>query len=144
MSYCTQAEVQTDIGEARLLELTDDAQSGSIDWTVVDEAIEGASKEIDAYCSIYYTVPFSPIPQLINNFAIAITKYRLYSRRGVPDQLQWRYEEILRTLVKIAQGKMKLGTTEDPPTQSGIEIAKASKTSEDRTFTDFILNEYTL
>jgi len=136
MSYCVQGDLLEQIAESELIELTDDAGSGSIDASVVSRAIADADAEIDSYCGTRYTLPFSPVPVMIRKLSVDIAIYNLYTRRStlkMPEERQKRYDNAVRFLRDVAKGLITLGA--DAPAEPDDGLPQATKTKDDRVFT---------
>lgn len=115
--YIAETDLDEYIEEKALIQLTDDDRSGHINSDRVDECIDGAEDEIDGYLSGLYTVPVTgTIPGLVKEFSVILACRRLYVRRGmVPAAFVSVVEDAMKTLEKIAEGKIKLdidGATE--------------------------------
>ena len=57
MGYITDSDIQTRVGPAAYVQLTDDTGGGVANETVVDEARAGAEGEVNAYLARRYAVP---------------------------------------------------------------------------------------
>jgi phage gp36-like protein len=135
MAYCTQADIEEQLSEDELIQLTDDAGLGSVDTTVVDRAIADADDEINSYLQERYTVPLSPVPGLVRKLSVDLAIYNLYSRRDIeaPVRTQ-RYEADVKLLKSLAKGEASLGV-EAPPAEVHDEGIKTSRPESDRIFT---------
>ena len=112
MPYCTQSDILEQLDSEILVQLTDDAGTGSADASVVERAIADADSEIDAYCGRRYTVPFAAVPGIIRKLSVDIAIYHLYGRRtagDVPDGRKGRYANAVRLLEHISKGLVTLG-----------------------------------
>lgn len=108
--YATVDDLKKQLPEDLLIQLTDDAGNGIIDTTVTDNALEAADVEIDGYLGERYTLPLSPVPNIINKQAVDVAIYNLYARRqGPPDHWQSRYNNVIRFLEKVVKGDISLG-----------------------------------
>ena len=134
MAYCTQDDLEHALPEGNLIALTDDEGAGTVDADRVAEAIASADAEIDGYCAVRYTVPFTTAPALIKKCSVDIAVYNLYSRtmETIPDTRAARYKDALRILERIADGIIEL-----PPdtTAAGDTGGVSSITAGDRLFT---------
>ena len=135
MAYCDQDDLENQLSEEELIELTDDAGSGSVDATVLARAIADADAEIDSYCSIVYSVPFSTVPDIIRKVSVDISIYNLYSRRQfvVPEERKDRYERAVQFLADVAKGMASLGG--DAPSQSDSGLPESTTSKDDRIYT---------
>ncbi len=117
MAYCTQSDILEQLDETTLTELTDDAGEGEIDEDKVDRAIADADATIDSYCRSRYTVPLDPVPGLVRSISVDIAIYRLYlRRRGAPDHRKERYDEAVRFLKDVSNGRARFD--DEPPART--------------------------
>lgn len=139
MSYATLDDLKKALNEAVLIDLTDDAGVGAIDTGIVDNSLEAADVEIDAYLGERYSLPLTPAPSIVAKLAVDLAVFNLYSRRqGPPDHWQARYNNAIKMLAKIQAGEIGLGSG-DP---KGSESDKAEVVSEDRIFTRDTLKNF--
>ena len=133
MAYCTQTDLLEQISEDKLKQLTDDADTGSIDTSVVERAIENADSLIDSYCGVKFAVPFSTVPAIIRAISTDIAIYNLYSRGiGAPETIKERYDEMVDFLKDVAKGRATLG--ENDPDGVPSESNKPEISGSDRIF----------
>lgn len=117
MTYCDVATVRGMIGETRLIELSDDSQTGTIDSAVVDAAITASSAEIDGYCSGRYggRLRTPPTPGMIVDICATLTVYRLYLRRErVPEEWEAAAGRAREVLADVARGVAHLDDSARP------------------------------
>ena len=79
MNYCTHDDILKEISESKLVELTSDGDT--VDWGVVDQAIEDASNLIDSYIGQRYSLPLGSIPQVLRKVCVDIAIYEIYAKR---------------------------------------------------------------
>jgi len=143
MGYCTVSDIKKVIPENTLIQLTDDNDLGKIDQAFIFDAITQADSEINSYCGVKYSVPFTVAPDIIKKISIDIAIYNLYSRRveEIPDIRGDRYRTAIRQLEGIAKGTVSIGEDPEPAahSQGGVET---NKTSDDRIFTKDKLNGF--
>jgi phage gp36-like protein len=110
MPYSTLTDIQERIPAEILLQLTDDADTGSIDGTKVAAAIVRADAEIDAWCGGRYAVPFAAPPAIIAELSADLATYYLYSRRQeiIPEARSERYRANQALLKAISGGQVQL------------------------------------
>lgn len=134
MAYSAQSDLEEQISEDELVQLTDDAGSASVDSSVITRAVADADAEIDSYCGSRYTVPFSPVPVIIRKFSVDMAIYNLFSRRSlkIPEERQKRYENAIRFLRDLAKGLISLGA--DSPSEPSDGLPQATRTKADRAF----------
>jgi len=130
--YATQADILEQLDGDILIQLTDDADAGTVDADVVTRAIADADAEVDGYCGKRYPVPFSTVPPIIRKFSVDIAIYNLYARRqGAPDDRKDRYNNALKFLTNVSKGLISLGE-DDPDATPASEAPEID--SEDRIF----------
>ena len=86
VSYATNSDIETRIGTAKYVRLTDDASSGFADETKVTQAREFAESEIDSYLARRYAVPVSTggnadLATALRAVAVDLAVHRLHERR---------------------------------------------------------------
>lgn len=136
MPYCTLIDLKNLIPEDVIIQLTDDEGVGVVNEARVTEAIAQADAEIDSYCGVKYTVPFTTVPDIVKKISVDLAIYNLYSRKveEIPATRSDRYKNAIRQLEGISSGKISIG--EDPaPTGSSESGAEVNVGSEDRIFT---------
>jgi phage gp36-like protein len=139
--YCTLEDLKLAIDEARLLELTDDEGLGVINQARIDAAIGDAQGEVDGWLQERYDVPLDPVPALIKRACIDVAIPNLYSRKveTLPDVRVKRYDNAIKLLARIADGKLSLGIAVQPEeTNSGKVLVTAST----RIFPDTELDKF--
>lgn len=123
MTYATQADMQTALGDDELIQLTDraDPPVGAIDAAVLTRALEAADGEIDSYLAARYTLPLASVPTILRDCAIDIARYRLHDR-GVPDLVKDTYKERIAWLRDVSKGVASLGINTDDltPASAGL------------------------
>jgi phage gp36-like protein len=133
--YCTLTDIRTAaVSEEIIIQLTDDEQLGAINEARVLQAIQTADSEIDGYCAVKYTVPFSTVPPLIKGLSIEIAVYYLYKRRTVPEKIEKAYDKAVARLKDISRGLLTLGI-DPPPPPASTGGAESNKPVSDRIFT---------
>ena len=135
MAYCAQADIEEQLSQSELVQLTDDADAGVVDTSVVARAIADADDEINSFLQERYTVPLSPVPGLIRKLSVDLAVYNLYSRRDLDAPVRTkRYEDATRLLKALARGDASLGL-EPPPAEAHGEGIQTSLKEADRIFT---------
>lgn len=110
--YATLADLLEQMDEEVLIQLTDDVKIGAVDSTVIDRAVANAVAVIDAHCGDRYSVPFSPVPDLVRMYAVDLAAYNLYSRRPnieTPEVIGERQKQALAHLRLIQKGEASAG-----------------------------------
>lgn len=133
MAYSTINDIRAQLDEESLIQLTDDDGAGAVDEARVTRAIADADVEIDGLIGGRYTVPLASPPGLIRKFSVAIAARNLYGRRAtVPESRQKDYDNAVRLLEKVGEGKLTLGI--DPEPSGGEQEIQTARTADDRTF----------
>ena len=111
-NYIVQADLARKVSNNQLIQLTDDAKTGAIITSVVDNCIADAEAMIDSYLSTRYTVPLSPVTALVKALAVDLTVCRLYERRQrVPKDVEEACKAAKELLAKITTGDIPLAPT---------------------------------
>ena len=79
--YSDLAALKERMPEQTIIDLTDDSGAGVVDQDVVDRAITDADTEIDSYLAGRYSVPVSPVPDLLKRLSLDLAIEILYGRR---------------------------------------------------------------
>lgn len=110
MTYATKANMLARFGEAEVIALTDRANLGVVDDTVLAGALAEADAEIDPYLAPRHVLPLASVPKILTGFACDIARYRLCGA-GVTetDEIRNRYKDAVRFLEQAAAGKIGLG-----------------------------------
>ena len=122
--YATVEEMKRKFGERQLTQLTDNEPpyTQAINYDKLNAAIEEANSEVDAYIASRYSLPLHPVPPFLVNLACNMARY--YAETGDLSEnnpIKTRFDGCIKTLTKIADGKIGLGGTPagaSPPTQS--------------------------
>lgn len=110
MAYCIQADILKRIGEADLVSLADYDGDGSPDSDVVARAIDDSDAVIDSYLSVRFTVPVSPVPDVLRTRAVNLTVYFLrLGRDSATEDVRRQYEDDIEWLTHAVIGKVSLG-----------------------------------
>lgn len=139
MTYATQQDLIDRFGNTEIAQLTDRDGDGAIDTVVVDQALLDADQVIDGYLQSRHALPLPNVPQVLVTYACDIARYRLYDERAT-EQVRRRYEDALKFLQMVGQGKVSLGLDaagEAAPSAGGPSIA-----APDPVFTQESLQDY--
>jgi len=142
MAYTTIDEMKKLIPYTMIVNLTNDVTGRTRhNQTMLDEAIDNADREIDAYLSVVMPVPVDPIPPLITNLSSKMAIWYLHLRKYF-DNPQWRktYDDCLALLAKIAAGTITIGPV-DLDEQTGVP-GSHDTWSRDQQFTDDVWETY--
>lgn len=130
MTYATQADMTTRFGDREVIALTDRANLGVIDVTVLTGALDEAAAEIDPYLAPRHKLPLASVPKIVTGFACDIARYRLCgSGVTLTDDIRDRYKDAVRFFEKVAEGKLGLGLDlADQPVQPSNTVQFAEPT----------------
>lgn len=117
MAYATEQDIIDRYGEAALIVASDHDEDGAADPEVVAKGLQDASEEIDVYVGGRYTLPLSPVPPVLKRLCVDISLYRMSKPPAITDELRRRYEDAVRLLKMISEGKVTLG--ESTPSGTG-------------------------
>jgi len=120
MPYVSQSILVERYTEALLLQLTDRAtpSAGTIDSDVVDRALADTDAEVDGYLARRYRLPLAETPPLLVDIAARIAIYKLHvytPEKKIEDD----YREAIRSLDRIAEGRILLPVAGIEPSSSG-------------------------
>ena len=120
MTYALKSDLQTALGDAELIQLTDraDPPLGDIDDAVLTRALEAADGEINSYLATRYSLPLAATTAVLRDCAIDIARYRLHDR-AAPDRVAQDYKDRIAWLILISTGKASLGVA-DADAPSGV------------------------
>ena len=133
MAYCTDDDIETRIGASDLAALADYDGDGVADAGVVARAIEDADALIDSYLSVRFSVPVSPVPDVLRTCAVNLAVYFLrLGRDSVTEDVRAQYEADAAWLRDVAAGMASLGV--EPAPQEGSGAAGVRFESDERIF----------
>ena len=113
-TYCDLSEVQDQYGTANVAAWSDLEGNDALDSDRVDRAIASAEARINGrFRGSKYSVPFAPVPMLVQDWAAKLAGIILYQHRGVRDtDTQERLAEIetgvLDQIAEVLDGTMSL------------------------------------
>ncbi|MBF0568954.1 MAG: DUF1320 domain-containing protein [Nitrospirae bacterium] len=143
MAYISASDISYVMTDTELIQLTDDAGTGSIVTGRVNEVIGMAAAIIDSYIGGRYKVPLTAlVPEVVKTVSVSIGVYLLYMRSGfpvIPDKFKWAYDDAITLLKDIARGTATLGIEE---TTQERENAASNKPANDRIFTNNSMRGY--
>lgn len=117
--YCTQADLEQRFGRDYVLSLADRDRDGEADAGVIDQALDDAAAEINAYVAGRYALPLPSVPPLLVRIACDVAIYRLAPGPGdVTDELRRRFEDAVSLLRRISSGEVSLGLPNPEPAPS--------------------------
>ncbi|MCG7412701.1 DUF1320 domain-containing protein [Moraxella nonliquefaciens] len=102
-----------------------DYQDIEPDWAVVDKAISHACQVADGYLAGRYALPLQSVPTLLNTWCGDIARYWLHKRRinasEMPKTLQTAYDDALKMLNLVQNGKMHLFATDLTKNENALQ-----------------------
>ncbi len=142
MAYSILDDLKKQIDESSLIQLTDTTGAGAVDQIKTDRAIRFADALIDSYVSKVYTVPLSPIPDLVRELSATIAIVNLHRFRSV-DSPVWNraYENATATLVRISKGELTLDNAGVAPSPSATQASSSTFEAEQRRFSRDLLKD---
>lgn len=133
--YATQQNLK-ERDEQMLWNLAIDRNTGELNASWIEQALEQADEEINSFLGRRYLLPLPTVPGMLNKIAISIAFYWLADRdTQATELLQKRYDMALTSLREIANGKRELGQpTVEAPSESSVGKVELLQQSE-RMFT---------
>jgi len=148
MSYTTDADLFNLIAARILIQLSaDDPMAAAPDWQVVAEARAYADAQIDARLRHRYPLPLASVPRELKDWALALARLWLYSRRPdgqeLPPAVTQAAQEALKALDAVRDGKMSLAIASAPGGETlAPEEGRVRVVAPDRLFTADLLSRY--
>lgn len=130
MSYITLDDLKGEFGEEKLIQLTDDNDTGEIGEDRINKAISYAVGLFDSYARTRYTIPV-PVTPLVTSLCLDLAIFHLWKSRATDaDDGQYKirlnaHDSALKRLSDIQSGKAAL----DVPT---VEETITTPASPDR------------
>lgn len=124
MYYVTLSDIETRLGPAALVQLTDDAHTGEVNLAVVAETVDGAEGEVNSHLALRYTVPMDGVANpdavaVLRSIVLDVVEYRLHARRPpVPAEVAAKRAAAVDWLKNVAEGRVVL-----PATAAGFRAA---------------------
>lgn len=140
--YCTLEDLLTQIREEVLLRVAGN-DDGEFIPAVIDNGINQAQSEIDAYCRGRYKVPFTDVPVMVRKLAIDMAIFHIFSGYGFnfasdsADRIILvRYEKAIDFLKQVAAEKVDLtgGSSSSTTDEHGVGSGNLRIKSEPRIF----------
>jgi len=138
MSYVTNTQIETRLGTAAYVQLTDDDGDQQADAAVVDEARLGAEGEVESYLARRYAVPIDltqhpEVGDVLASIVLDLVELRLRSRRPpIPEVTLKRHADALQWLRDVADGLVELPSV-TPLAGSALHGPSVLSTSEPQT-----------
>ena len=115
MAYCDINDLVKVLPANRLIELSDDENTGAWDETVLQGAIDRAAEEMDAYLGVAARLPLSRIPDLLTGLNADLAVCRLYRRvsTDLPDAWKQACRNARQILADMAAGRRWIDLGQD-------------------------------
>ncbi|TNG92244.1 DUF1320 domain-containing protein [Pasteurellaceae bacterium USgator11] len=127
--YITADELIAAFSRRTLIQLSnDDSTATEVGMPVVELAIKTACERIDAALRSRYQLPLVETPTVISNHCLFLARYWLYARRpekGMPELVKDTYNQSVKELEQIAQGRLHLGIAKIGEAVNGESAVKA-------------------
>lgn len=147
MSYITLQDLVDELGEEKLIQLTDNNRTGQVDYAKVNKALSFAIGTFDSYARTRYTIPVQTT-ELVKSKCLDLAVYKLKRDRASSadaiDKLRKElYDPTIKFLEALQSGKAAL----DVPSVEETATSPASpdqvlKGSTRTAFTDSNLDSY--
>jgi len=131
VSYASPNDMIARYSNRDLVQLSnEDPTQTAINTTTLQQALDDASAEINAYIDGRFTLPLGDPPVMLNRLTCDIAMYRLQSLRPLHDlaDARRRYEDAIELLVRVACGEVTLGLATDngePSDAQGSVVTQA-------------------
>lgn len=120
MAYATQDDIVA-LYSLDALHVADRDGDGVPDAAAVARALDGAAAEIDSYLGVRYQLPVADPSGLLKQFSVDVAMYRLaLSRDVLTEEHRRRYDDVVKHLVKIAEGKASLNLPAPVDAETGV------------------------
>lgn len=125
MAYATEEDMRRACGDEFVTDVTPtDATGPSL---TIDQALDDASAELDAYLSARYELPLSSTPRVLRRPCIDVAAYMLANAHTrLTNTIEDRYEAAIKLMRLIGEGKAGLGRDEPSSKVEGSTTGTAS------------------
>ncbi|TKI08661.1 gp436 family protein [Martelella alba] len=125
MTYATREDMVRQFGERECIALSDREFTGEIDDDVLTGGLERASSRIDSYLAGRYPVPWPDTPGILVGICCDIARYELTGAETQnTEEIRERYEDALRYLERVADGRITLGRLPNGQVAEGASVAR--------------------
>ncbi len=126
MSYITQQDLLDELGEDKLIQLTDDEGIGEVGESRINKAISYAVGTVDSYSRTRYTLPV-PVTEKVKAVCLDLAVFHLYKSRATDTEGSYKvkkeaHDAAMKFLQDVAAGKAAL----DVPSLEETETNPAS------------------
>ncbi|TXI34362.1 MAG: DUF1320 domain-containing protein [Aquipseudomonas alcaligenes] len=143
MHYCTRADIGKAIPELTLTQLSNDDPTAELpDESVVEDGVRQAEELVDGYLRGRYDLPLDPVPSVLRDAVVYLTRHWLYQRRpegAIPEAVKDSRKDTLKLLESIRDGVVTLGM---PTGEAAPEPGKIRARARRQQFGDDLLERY--
>lgn len=143
MRYCNRTDIGNSIPELTLLQLSnDDPAAEQPNESVIEDGVRQAEELVDGYLRGRYVLPLDPVPTVLRDAVVYLTRHWLYQRRPegvVPDAVKDSRKDTIKLLESIRDGVVTLGM---PTGQAAPEPGEVRVRSRRKQFTDDVWKGY--
>ncbi|HNX76101.1 MAG TPA: DUF1320 domain-containing protein [Candidatus Rifleibacterium sp.] len=142
MKYAVVQDMIDRFGAAELTQLTDraDPPAGTYDSDAIEQALNDAEAEIDAYLLARYALPLTTVPTNLTRIACDMARYQLFGP-SITDEVTKRYGDAVAFLKSVSRGETVLGI--DQTTGTAPTVVNAPEHfGPARTFSRYTLRDY--
>ena len=143
MRYCTHQDIGRAIPELTLIQLSnDDPAAEQPNAEVIEDGIRQAEELVDGYLRGRYELPLDPVPTVLRDAVVYLTRHWLYQRRpegAIPDAVKDSRKDTIKLLESIRDGVVTLGM---PSGQAAPEPGEIRVRSRRQQFVDELWRGY--
>lgn len=126
MRYCTHTDIRQAIPELTLIQLSnDDPAAEQANESVIEDGVRQAEELVDGYLRGRYVLPLEPVPTVLRDAVVYLTRHWLYQRRpegAIPDAVKDSRRDTIKLLESIRDGVVTLGMPSGQATPEPGEI----------------------
>lgn len=134
MPYATQQDMIDRYGDDDLIVSADHDGDGVADAAIVTQGLSDATDLIDSYIGARYTLPLATVPAVLKRLCVDIALYLMSKPPSITEEKRKRYEDAVKLLTAISDGKVSLGVSESGEPVSGSASGGASFQAKERRF----------
>lgn len=134
--YAQVTDMQMRFGQEELEQLAP-SDTGTVDQSKVESALNDASAEMNTYLGSVYSLPLTDPNPYLKTICCDITRFRLWDD-AVSEEVRKRYEDAIAWLKKVVKGDVSLGIEN----QEEVFYATTSTNAGNRTFTRSSLDDF--
>ena len=143
MHYCTRADIGKAIPELTLIQLSNDDPTAELpNESVIEDGVRQAEELVDGYLRGRYDLPLDPVPSVLRDAVVYLTRHWLYQRRpegAIPEAVKDSRKDTLKLLESIRDGVVTLGM---PTGEAAPEPGKIRARARRQQFGDDFLGRY--